>query len=115
VDVAHEVAFAIVGHAVAQDQVVHATADIDRIDLQETVVFKCSGDIRSGLIEKQGPLHKPAGCFTGNLEGRTQADSVRLGSIKQAQDVRIGRTKGLAFEGRDTARSALHVGNAITS
>ena len=70
VNVAHQIAFAIICHAVAQDQVVHATADIDRIDLHETVMIKRGGDIRSGLIEKQGPLHKPAGCFRRYLEGR---------------------------------------------
>ena len=68
VNVAHQIAFAIVGHAVAQDQIVHAPADIDRVDLHESVVIKRGGDIGSGLIEKQGPLHKPAGCFRGNLE-----------------------------------------------
>jgi hypothetical protein len=56
----HEPALAIASHAVAQDVIVHAPADIDRIDLHETEVIKDWYDLRRGFIEEQGaPLETP--------------------------------------------------------
>ncbi|MEY3773801.1 MAG: hypothetical protein RLZZ129_581 [Verrucomicrobiota bacterium] len=68
VDVAHEVALAVAGDAVAEDEVVHAAADVDRINLHEAVVREGGGDIGGRGIQQQRPAHEAAGVGGGNLE-----------------------------------------------
>jgi hypothetical protein len=48
--VPHEIAFAVTGDTVAQDEVVHAPANVDRVDLHITVVGEGGGDAGSGFV-----------------------------------------------------------------
>ena len=45
-----EIALAIAGDAIAQNQIMHAPADIDRIDLDVAVVRERGGDVRMRSI-----------------------------------------------------------------
>ena len=56
-----EVAFTIVPDTVAQDEIVHSTADVDRIDLNVPLVLQDRGDRRAGHVEKLRPAHELAG------------------------------------------------------
>ena len=49
---ANEVALAIAGHAVAENEIVHSTTDIDRINLNETEMIKGGGDVGDKRIEQ---------------------------------------------------------------
>ena len=72
VQMAHEVAFTMPGHAVAEDVVVHAAADIDRIDLHKTELIEYRSDVRRGLIEQDGAAVKTPGQQRGNFERSRQ-------------------------------------------
>ena len=62
VEVAHEAALAVALHAMPQDQVVHASADIDRINLDVAVVGERGADVRDGGVEQQrAPQETPRG------------------------------------------------------
>ncbi len=61
VDVAEEVTFAVVAHAVAEDEVVHPAADVQRIDLDVSVMGEGGGDIRCGRVEQQRAALEAAG------------------------------------------------------
>src|SRR4051812_16315993 len=61
VEVAHEVTFAVAADAIAQDEVVHATAHVDRVDLDVPVVRQGGGQVRRGLIQQQRAPHEAAG------------------------------------------------------
>ena len=50
--VANEVALAVAGHAVAEDEIVHPATDIDRINLNETEMIKGGGDVGDKRIEQ---------------------------------------------------------------
>jgi hypothetical protein len=41
--------------------IVHAPADIERINLDVAVVRECGGDIRVRRVQRQGPTEEPAG------------------------------------------------------
>jgi len=58
---ADEVAFAIPGHAVAEDEVVHPAADVDRVNLGETMVSECGIDTGSRCIEQKRAAVEAAG------------------------------------------------------
>ena len=60
---AHEIAFAVACDAVAQDQVVHASADVDRVDLHVAVVGEGGGEIGCRRREQQGPTDETTGDF----------------------------------------------------
>ena len=48
---AHEVALAMTGHAIAENVVVHAAADVDRVDLYITEMIDHGADTCLGLVE----------------------------------------------------------------
>ena len=50
--VAHQAAFAVVLHAVAEDEVVHAPGDIDGVDLDVAMVGEGGGDVGSRRVEQ---------------------------------------------------------------
>lgn len=66
--VAHEVAFTVAGHAVAQDEIVHAAADVDRIDLHIAEMRDHAGDGAGGRIDQRGPAQEAAGGLGGDGE-----------------------------------------------
>src|SRR5688500_7479374 len=49
---AHEVAFTIAENSIAQNQVVHRPADIERINLHVAVMVECGGDRRMRGLER---------------------------------------------------------------
>jgi len=59
--VAQQVALAISSHAIAQDEIVHPSANVDRIDLNKPAMRQCGGDIGRGGIEEQSTAMKAAG------------------------------------------------------
>ena len=61
VEKTHEIAFAIAGDAVAQDQVVHASADVDRVNLNVALVGERGGKIGRGRREQKRAADKRAG------------------------------------------------------
>jgi len=61
VQMAHKIALVMAGHAVAEDVVVHASANIDRIDLHVAEVSENGGDVGGGLIERHGMAVKTPG------------------------------------------------------
>jgi hypothetical protein len=70
---AHEIALAIAGDAVAQNEIVHAAADIDRIDLHTAEVTQRGGEVGQGRIEMLHPAEKaPCGEWS-DREGRRHA------------------------------------------
>jgi hypothetical protein len=70
VQVAHEAALAVVAHAVAQDEIVHAPADVDRVDLDVAVMSERCGYARKGLIEAEGAPQKSASHGRARREGQ---------------------------------------------
>jgi len=61
VEVAHEVAFAVVADAVAENEIVHATADVDGVDLHVAEVGEGGGDVGDGFVEQDGAAREAAG------------------------------------------------------
>jgi hypothetical protein len=61
VQVPHQFAFAIAVDAIAEDEVVHPAADIDRVDLNVTQVSQGGRHIRRRGVEEQGPAEETAG------------------------------------------------------
>jgi hypothetical protein len=57
----HEVAFTVTANAVAQNEIVHAPADVDRIDLDVAMVGEGRRDVGRGFVEKQRPTQKLPG------------------------------------------------------
>jgi hypothetical protein len=55
VQMPHEDSHLIVFHPVAQDQIMHATTDVDRIDLDVTEM----GESRSRIGNRNVPSHRP--------------------------------------------------------
>ena len=49
----NEITFAIPGHAVAKNQVLHPAADVNRVELNETQMRKRRGDTRRRSVEQQ--------------------------------------------------------------
>jgi hypothetical protein len=72
VHVPHQVAHAVTGDAVAQDEVVHAPADIDRIDLHVPVVAERRVDPGRGRIKQQRPAHEAPRRGRGDFERSRQ-------------------------------------------
>lgn len=70
VEMAHEIALAVTGDAVAQDEIVHASADVDRIDLHETVMRERGGDVGRRLIEQETGAGETARGEGRNVERR---------------------------------------------
>ncbi len=60
-NMAVQVAFAIVGYAVAEDEIMHPTANIDGVDLNAAVIGKGSGYIRRRCIEQHRAPHEASG------------------------------------------------------
>jgi hypothetical protein len=56
----NEIALAITGHAIAQDQVMHAPTYIDWIDLDEAVVIKGSSEAGCRRVKQYGTPMKTA-------------------------------------------------------
>ena len=55
--VAHEVALAITGDAIAEDEIVHPATDVDWVDLNEAMVSEYSREAgRRGIEEKRAAL-----------------------------------------------------------
>jgi hypothetical protein len=52
VQIAKEIAFPITGHAVAKDKIVHSAADVNRIQLDETMVGERSRQVGRRSIEE---------------------------------------------------------------
>jgi hypothetical protein len=86
--VAPKVAFAIIGDPRAGDEVVHATADVDRGDLHVAVVGEGGGDIDVGRGEAEDQELKTAdeggfdgedGREPGNGKGRHGAQFAKRG------------------------------------
>ena len=61
VEMAHEIALAVAGHAVAQDKIVHAPADVDRVDLHVAVISEGRGDVGVRCIEPEDAAKEAAG------------------------------------------------------
>ena len=57
----HQVTLPVAGHAVAQDEVVHASADIDRVDLDIAVVAEGGAEAGGRGVQQQGAAHEAAG------------------------------------------------------
>ncbi len=68
VEVAHQVALAVIADAVAQDEIVHATADIDGVDLHVAHVSEGGGDVGDGRVEEDGVTGEAAGVKRGEDE-----------------------------------------------
>jgi hypothetical protein len=68
VQVPHEVALAIARHAGAQDEVVHATADVDGVDLHVAVVRERGAYVGGGRAEQRRVAVKSAGVIGGDAE-----------------------------------------------
>ncbi|MEJ1972301.1 MAG: hypothetical protein WDM96_07510 [Lacunisphaera sp.] len=65
--VAHQVAFAVVADAIAQDQIMHPAADVDRVDLDIAVMGEGGGEIGRRLVQQQGAPHEATG--GGGIDG----------------------------------------------
>lgn len=63
-----QAALAVVPDTVAEDEVVHAPGDIDRVDLDVVVVGEGGGDAGCWRVEQQGAAHEPAGGDRGDGE-----------------------------------------------
>jgi hypothetical protein len=84
---AHEVTFAVGGHAVAQDEVVHAAADIDRIDLDVAVVGEGRADVGAGFIHHKRPTLETSGGEKGDVKwGGQHAGREFLGMIREKSE-----------------------------
>jgi hypothetical protein len=59
-EMAHEIPFAIIADAIPQDEIMHATADVDRIDLNVAVVGESVPDVGDWFVEQQRSTHKAA-------------------------------------------------------
>jgi hypothetical protein len=70
VEVAHEVALAVARHAVAEDEVVHAAAHVDRVDLHVGVVREGGGDVGRGGVEEHRAAVEAAGVGGGDVARR---------------------------------------------
>src|SRR3954468_1856773 len=57
----HQVAFPIFRHPIAEHEVMHAPGDVDRIDLDVSVMGEGSAYTSRRLIEQERTAHKPAG------------------------------------------------------
>src|SRR6187402_858477 len=60
-EVAHQRALAVVEHAVAKDEIMHAPADIDRVDLDVAVMRDGGGDVGEGRVETGRQAGEAAG------------------------------------------------------
>jgi hypothetical protein len=67
--VAQQGTFAIAGHAVAKDQVMHSAADIDGIDLHIAEVQEGLADRGRRLVEQERLPQKAAGGLRGDADG----------------------------------------------
>ena len=74
VEEAHQVSLAVAGHAIAQDEIVHATRDIDRVDLDVAVVRKCRADVGMWSIQAQGGMREAAGGGAAQCKRRGHAE-----------------------------------------
>jgi hypothetical protein len=83
VKVSHQVAFAVAGHAMTKDQVVHASTDIDRIDLHVAVVSERGANIADGSVEQQLASQEATGCGAGDLSGCAQGAGLSRGRWKK--------------------------------
>ena len=72
VDISQQVALAVTRDPVAQDEIMHAPADVDRVDLHVAVVGEGGAHVGHGSVEQQRPAHKTAGGQGGDLERRGQ-------------------------------------------
>jgi hypothetical protein len=70
VQVAHEIAFTIPRDAIAQDQVLHASADVDRVDLDPRQVVQRRSDGWARSVEQDGATMEPAGVGAGKGKRR---------------------------------------------
>ena len=63
VQMPHEFAFAVARHTVAENVIVHASADVDRVNLHVPVMRENRGDVGDGLVEENGaPMKTPGQC-----------------------------------------------------
>jgi hypothetical protein len=61
VQVTNEITLAVTCHPVPQNEVVHPSANVYRINLDEAVVIQCGSDIMGGLVKQQGSTMKASG------------------------------------------------------
>ena len=60
-EVANEISLAELGHAIAQDEIVHPATYVNGIHLDKAVVGEGCADIRHRRIQQQSTAVKPAG------------------------------------------------------
>jgi len=65
VEVALQVVLAIAGHAVAEDEVVHAAAHVDGVELHVAVVRERGSDVGERRVEPEGAAKEAAGGLGG--------------------------------------------------
>ena len=70
VDVRVQITLAVAGDAIAQDQVVHPAADIERVDLHVAEVGEGRRHVGPRRVEQERPTEKSAGGQAGDLERR---------------------------------------------
>ena len=75
----HQVTFAISANSIAKNQVMHTTADIDRINLNIAVMNECVTELSDGFVEQQRSTHEAPGGQAGDSQNETQV--VRLSRV----------------------------------
>ena len=91
-DMAPEITFAIAADAYPQDQIVHATADIDRIDLNVAVVREGVCDVGDGFVEQQRSAKEASSGLPGDSQEGTQAVGLSGDARKKQASVPVGLT-----------------------
>jgi hypothetical protein len=84
---AHQTALDVICHPVAEDQIMHAATDVDRVNLDVTVVGEGGGYVGHRRIEQQEPAHKPAGSDGIETEG-THAKTRQRMATKSTKDAK---------------------------
>jgi len=94
VEKTHEIALAITSDAIAQDQIVHASADVDRINLHVAVVGESRGQIGRGRREQERAADKRAGGGGGwSFDARAARRTVSAGRVEITRPGRCGAVR----------------------
>lgn len=99
-------ALAVVRDTVAQNEVVHAAADVDRVDLHVAVMGEGGGDVRRGGVEQQRAAHEATGVSGPEAErGHSRRDDWQRGGkrnpvVATRREGRGGRSDTPGFSRR---------------
>ena len=83
--VAHEIALAVAGHAVTQDVIVHPPADIQRIDLDVAVMGERRADVGVRRVEPERAAQEAAGGERGDVKRGKHSELALSGHLPKKQ------------------------------